>query len=84
MHPLEPTGIGNMHTETVLEETRSFWQAQSNREVSQEDARVITENMVGFFTMLAQWDTARDCTADSTNTLEVKEIAYESKQSCSM
>ncbi len=33
-----------------------LWQPRASRALSQEDARVIAENLVGFFRVLAEWD----------------------------
>ncbi len=36
--------------------TLRLWQPQASRTLSQEDARAIVENLVGFFHVLAEWD----------------------------
>jgi hypothetical protein len=63
-----------LQPDAVLDETNSFWQAQAHREVSQEDVREITENLIGFFTTLARWDARPDATGDSTDTREVTRL----------
>ena len=36
--------------------TLRLWQPRASRALSQEDARVIAENLVGFFRVLVEWD----------------------------
>ena len=36
--------------------TLRLWQSRASRTLSQEDARVIAENLVGFFRVLVEWD----------------------------
>ena len=36
--------------------TRAFWQPQTSREVTEEDAREMTANVSEFFRLLAEWD----------------------------
>src|ERR1700686_2054959 len=38
-----------------LDETIAVWQPLSQRPLTREDAREITENMVGFFSVLREW-----------------------------
>jgi len=35
--------------------TRQIWQPRIGRDLTDEDARQIVENMTGFFTVLAEW-----------------------------
>jgi len=44
------------HSDKFLDETVAFWQPRMRRELSQEDARQITENLSGFFQVLLEWD----------------------------
>ncbi len=37
--------------------TLDLWQSRSHRELNGEDVRQITENMVGFFRILIEWET---------------------------
>jgi hypothetical protein len=46
--------------EQFLEQTRRFWQEQTDRPLSVEDARQITANMTGLFQVLAEWAAAED------------------------
>jgi hypothetical protein len=39
-----------------LASTITFWQPQCNRKLTDEDARQIIQNIVGFFDVLASWD----------------------------
>jgi hypothetical protein len=52
-------GAGVSSSEQHLREAIEFWQPLSERRLSQEDARQITHNVVGFFSLLSAW-------ADST------------------
>jgi len=47
------------HSDKFLDETIKFWQPRMQRELSQEDARQITENINGFYRLLLEWDTQR-------------------------
>jgi uncharacterized membrane protein YkvA (DUF1232 family) len=47
-------------TEPFLEQTRRFWQEQTDRPLSVEDARQIAANVTGLFQVLAEWAAAED------------------------
>ena len=38
-----------------IERTRKVWQLRIGRDLTDEDARQITENVTGFFSILAEW-----------------------------
>lgn len=40
----------------LLESTIAFWQSRAQCQLSREDARQISENITGFFSILARWD----------------------------
>lgn len=42
----------------LLHHTLQLWQPRVVRELSREDARQITENIAGFFLVLAEWSRA--------------------------
>jgi len=44
--------------EQFLEQTRRFWQEQTDRPLSVEDARQIAANVTGLFHVLAEWAAA--------------------------
>ena len=44
-----------MKKQELTEHTIAVWQPRTPRRLSNEDAREITENLTGFFTILAQW-----------------------------
>lgn len=44
-----------MTKQDLTEHTLAVWQPRTARRLSTEDAREITENMTGFFTVLAEW-----------------------------
>ena len=35
-----------------------FWQSRASRKLTEEDAREMTENVSGFFRLLAEWERA--------------------------
>jgi hypothetical protein len=39
----------------LIDRTRQVWQPRLGRDVSREDARQITQNVTGFFGILAEW-----------------------------
>lgn len=51
--PLKPPM--RMTKQELTEHTIAVWQQRTARRVSQEDTREITENLTGFFTILAEW-----------------------------
>jgi hypothetical protein len=44
--------------DNLIEQTRRLWRSRFGRDVSCEDARQITENVTGFFAVLAEWSHA--------------------------
>ncbi len=42
-----------------IRRTLNFWQPRYSRELKNEDARQITENAVGFFRVLQEWEAGR-------------------------
>jgi hypothetical protein len=42
----------------LIHRTRQFWQPRLARDLSREDARQITANITGFFSVLAAWSRA--------------------------
>jgi hypothetical protein len=53
-----------------LEQTRRFWQKQTDRPLSVEDARQIAANVTGVFRILAEWAATED-RQQSTRATEV-------------
>ena len=45
-----------------IEGTRKVWQARIGRDLTDEDTRQITENVTGFFSVLAEWSRAESPT----------------------
>lgn len=43
------------------EHTIAVWQPRTSRRLSKEDAREITENLTGFFDILAEWSRKEGC-----------------------
>jgi hypothetical protein len=44
-----------MTKQELTEQTIATWQPRTLHKLSKEDAREITENLTGFFTILAEW-----------------------------
>jgi hypothetical protein len=45
--------------DNLIDRTIALWQPRLGRDLSREDARQITENMVGFFSILHEWSRAK-------------------------
>ena len=52
----------------LLERTLEVWQPRTCQHLTEEDARQIVENAVGFVTILRQWDTARRASQETPPT----------------
>ena len=46
----------SMANQDFNKRTRELWQPRTSRELTEEDAREMTENVSGFFRLLAEWD----------------------------
>jgi hypothetical protein len=44
--------------DNLIDWTREIWKPRLRRDLSREDARQITENVIGFFAILAEWSRA--------------------------
>jgi hypothetical protein len=53
----------NAANDNLIDRTRQVWQPRLGRDVSREDARQITQNVTGFFGILAEWSRADKLTA---------------------
>ena len=42
----------------LVMDTAAFWEKRLGRSVSHEEARVMIENVTGYFSLLARWDAA--------------------------
>lgn len=42
----------------LIDQTLAIWQRRTARQLTREDGRQIIENMVGFFSVLREWDDA--------------------------
>jgi hypothetical protein len=51
----------------LIRYTRQVWQPRLGRDLNCEDVRQITENLTGFFTVLAKWSQAEGVTAADEN-----------------
>ncbi len=65
--PLLPTGnipqeTGSYPSADLIQHTIRVWEPRLGRPLSEEDARQILENVVGFFRVLHAWDRGHDDT----------------------
>jgi hypothetical protein len=44
--------------DNLIDRTRQVWQSRIRRDLTDEDARQIAENVTGFFAILAEWSRA--------------------------
>ena len=49
-----------MTKQELTDHTLAVWQSRTPRRLSNEDAREITENLTGFFAILAEWSRQED------------------------
>ena len=59
-----------MTKQELTDHAIAVWQPRLPRRLSNEDAREITENITGFFTILAEWSRQEGCDGSETNTSE--------------
>jgi len=52
---VKPSHIAN---DNQIDRTRQVWQSRIGRDITDKDARQIAENVIGFFSILAQWSRA--------------------------
>jgi hypothetical protein len=69
----------NAANDNLIHRTISLWQSRARRDLSTEDARQITENIIGFFTILSEWSRSEMSRAANDNTLHVKAGGGESQ-----
>ena len=54
-HWMKPSHAAN---DNLIHRTRRVWQPRTGRNITEEDARQIVENVTGFFAILAGWSRA--------------------------
>ena len=52
---MKPSRAAN---DNLIDRTRKVWQPRTGRNLTNEDARQIAENVTGFFAILAEWSRA--------------------------
>jgi hypothetical protein len=52
---MKPSHAAN---DNLIDRTRQVWQSRIRRDLTDEDARQIAENVTGFFSVLAEWSRA--------------------------
>ena len=52
---MKPSQAAN---DNLIDRTRQVWQSRTGRDLTNEDARQIAENVTGFFSILAEWSRA--------------------------
>ena len=50
--------ITHAANDNLIDRTRQVWQSRIRRDLTDEDARQIAENVTGFFAILAEWSRA--------------------------
>ena len=69
----------NAANDNLIDRTRQVWQPRLGRDVSREDARKITQNVTGFFGILAEWSRGEKlATANDAATPNNDEVRHES------
>ena len=53
--------------DNLIDRTLTVWRARLGRDLSREDAREIAENVIGFFTILAEWSLVERLAAANDN-----------------
>jgi len=61
---MNPSRVAN---DNLTEGTLRLWKRRLGRDLSREEARLIAENVTGFFTLLAKWSRAERATAANDN-----------------
>jgi hypothetical protein len=67
--------MGEDRQDELIARTIVVWQARSSRRISNEDARQIVENAVGFFRTLLEWDETQRVSAPCAIVAPPKHIA---------
>jgi hypothetical protein len=53
--------------DNLIDRTLTVWKSRLERDLSREDAREIAENIIGFFTILAEWSRVERLAAVNDN-----------------
>lgn len=66
----------------LIEQTHKLWQPRLQRNLTDEDARQIAENVTGFFAILAEWSrVARSASANDASVaapIDTAEVCHDS------
>jgi hypothetical protein len=54
------------YSKEILEKTIRVWQPLSEKQLTEEDAREIVENLTGFFSLLGEWERENGKEEDKT------------------
>jgi hypothetical protein len=57
----------NASNDNLIDRTLTVWQSRLDRDLSRENAREIVENVIGFFSILAEWSRAERLVATNDN-----------------
>ena len=63
---MKPSSAVNDH---LVDQTIALWQPRIGRELTQEDARQIIENVTGFFSLLRKWSRAKPTSSNDAHEL---------------
>lgn len=53
---MKPSQVAN---DNLIGRTRQIWRSRFGRDLTDEDARQVTQNITGFFSVLAEWSRAK-------------------------
>jgi hypothetical protein len=62
-----PAAIPTAANDNLLDRTIALWRHRLGREISREEARQVTENVTGFFTVLLEWSRCETLAAANEN-----------------
>lgn len=68
-----PQSTTEGHSELILS-TVSFWEARFGRQVSPEEAREMIENVVSYFSLLAEWESSERNAKNLNDTITQDQI----------
>jgi hypothetical protein len=68
---IKPSHAAN---DNLIGRTRQFWQPRTCRDLTDEDARQVAENVTGFFSVLAEWSAEMSTPANDPGTPTVSDL----------
>ena len=71
---MKPSHAAN---DNLIDRTRKVWQPRIGRDLTNEDARQISENVTGFFAILAEWSRTPAIDARNPVASDNEEVRHE-------